>query len=267
MARRRKTPSRAQDRSATQPGTAGIPEEGSMTADSVHGAGAGDHDLPAGPEQAPSVHETLLEGVSPDALVAAGGGEGETAPAADESVSTGSETSERAEDLTVVPEEVGASAAAANETLEVATQTVEAVVQVLPDQDLPDQDLPDQDLPDQALPDPASPETMSDGPSAVLPAVTGAQAFVGKRAELAKAPRISEVMGELGEVNTTLLTYLRGESAAAVAHWQALSGAKTPADALRLQVTEMQRAADASLSCFAALAKRAGRFTGSLARR
>jgi hypothetical protein len=29
----------------------------------------------------------------------------------------------------------------------------------------------------------------------------------------------------------------------------------------------MQRAADASLSCFAALAKRAGRFTGSLARR
>jgi hypothetical protein len=243
-----------------------------MIAETVHGAGAGDHDLPAGPEQAPSVHETLLEGVSPDALAAAGGGEGETAPAADESVSTGSETSERAEDLTVVPEEVGASAAAANETLEVATQTVEAVVQALPDQDLPDQASPDQDLPDQAsldqdLPDQASPETMSDGPSAALPAVTGAQASVGKRTELAKAPRISEVMGELGEVNTTLLTYLRGESAAAVAHWQALSGAKTPADALRLQVTEMQRAADASLSCFAALAKRAGRFTGSLARR
>jgi hypothetical protein len=236
-----------------------------MIAETVHGAGAGDHDLPAGPEQAPSVHETLLEGVSPDALAAAGGGEGETAPAADESVSTGSETSERAEDLTVVPEEAGASAA--DETLEVATQTVEAVVQALPDQASPDQDLPDQASLDQDLPDQASPETMSDGPSAALPAVTGAQASVGKRTELAKAPRISEVMGELGEVNTTLLTYLRGESAAAVAHWQALSGAKTPADALRLQVTEMQRAADASLSCFAALAKRAGRFTGSLARR
>jgi hypothetical protein len=74
-------------------------------------------------------------------------------------------------------------------------------------------------------------------------------------------------MGELGEVNTTVLTYLRGEGAAAVAHWQALSGAKTPADAIRLQVTEMQRAADASLSCFAALAKRASRFTGTIGRR
>ncbi|KQP33948.1 hypothetical protein ASF49_08840 [Methylobacterium sp. Leaf104] len=211
-----------------------------MNADTMDTVEGGEQDLPSGPEHAPNVHEALLEGVSSEALTAAGGGEGETG--SDESVSAAPEASDLVEDLTVVPEEAAATVEAAKETVEVATATVETIVQALP-------------------------ETTAVALPAITPAAGGVAASFGKLNALATAPRISEVMGELGEVNTTVLTYLRGESAAAVAHWQALSGAKTPADAIRLQVSEMQRAADASLSCFAALAKRASRFTGAIARR
>ena len=309
MARRRKTPSRAQDRAGTRPQTAGgqapdslttdSHEDGPMTVETVHAVDGGDATDPSGSAPAANVHDALLEGVSPTALATASESDGAPAPVVTEPApATGeaseaeitetsepetsetetsetetsepeisaSETSERVEDLTVVPEEPPAPVETARETVEAATGAVEAandvvetVARIVP------ATLP------ATLPS-TWPATSAEPLPAARSVLEASQATFGKIADLATSPRISEVrisevLGELGEVNTTVLTYLRGEGAAAVAHWQALSGAKTPADAIRLQVSEMQRAADASLSCFAALAKRASRFTGTIGRR
>ena len=285
MARRRKTPSQAQDRAGTRPQAAGRQpldrlstdshEDGPMTVETVHAVDGGDATDPSGSAPAANVHDALLEGVSPTALATASESDGgpapgvtEPAPATGETAASKPETSEpetseretseRAEDLTVVPEATPAPVETARETVEAATGAVEAA--------------------NDAVESVAriAPATMSTTSAEPLPAarsvLEGSRATVGKIADLATSPRIAEarisdVLGELGAVNTTVLTYLRGEGAAAMAHWQALSGAKTPADAIRLQVSEMQRAADASLSCFAALAKRAGRLTGTIGRR
>lgn len=76
----------------------------------------------------------------------------------------------------------------------------------------------------------------------------------------------ASALTEMAAANDTLTTYVRNESIATFTHWRALSTAKNPADALRLQVAEMQRAADASLSCIASLARRAGRIAATLRR-
>ncbi|WP_438345011.1 phasin family protein [Methylorubrum populi] len=70
----------------------------------------------------------------------------------------------------------------------------------------------------------------------------------------------------LTEINAKLFAFARGESEAALAHFQALARAKSPAEAIRLQVTEMQRAADASLTCFSEIVRSANRLT-EIARR
>ncbi|MEN3208859.1 phasin family protein [Methylorubrum populi] len=70
----------------------------------------------------------------------------------------------------------------------------------------------------------------------------------------------------LTEINAKLFAFARGESEAALAHFQALVRAKSPAEAIRLQVTEMQRAADASLTCFSEIVRSANRLT-DIARR
>jgi hypothetical protein len=289
MARRRRTPSKAQDRAGTLPQTAASQEDGPMNTDIAQAVAVGDPKASSGPEssgqessgqdlsgqdfsetESPgsehgrNVHDALLEGVSPSALATASDSDGEpapvvtaSAPATTASAPAATEPPDRVADLTVVPEETAAPAAGVRETLEAATDAVETVVRTLP-------------------------ATMAEPLPAAMSAREGSPASFGTSAERALSPRISEgrisegrisgvrisgVMGELGEVNTTVLSYLRGEGAAALAHWQALSGAKNPADAIRLQVSEMQRAADASLSCFAALARRASRFTGTIGRR
>jgi hypothetical protein len=272
MARRRRTPSKAQDRAGTLPPTAGSQEDGPMNTDIAQAVAVGDPKDSSGPEssgqdfsghdfsghdfsdtESPgsehgrNVHDALLEGVSPGALATASDSDGEPAPVVTASAPATTEPPDRVADLTVVPEETAAPAAGVRETVEAATDAVETVVQTLP-------------------------ATMAEPLPAAMSAREGSPASFGTSAERALSPRISEgrisgVMGELGEVNTTVLSYLRGEGAAALAHWQALSGAKNPADAIRLQVSEMQRAADASLSCFAALARRASRFTGTIGRR
>ncbi|TFZ61328.1 Phasin [Methylorubrum sp. Q1] len=66
-------------------------------------------------------------------------------------------------------------------------------------------------------------------------------------------------LAPLTEINAKLFAFARGESEAVLAHFQALAQAKSPAEAIRLQVTEMQRAADASLSCFSAIVRSANR--------
>jgi hypothetical protein len=282
MARRRRTPSKAQDRAGTLPQTAASQEDGPMNTDIAQAVAVGDPKDSSGPEssgqdfsghdfsghdfsdtESPgsehgrNVHDALLEGVSPGALATASDSDGEPAPVVTASAPATTEPPDRVADLTVVPEETAAPAAGVRETVEAATDAVETVVQTLP-------------------------ATMAEPLPAAMSAREGSPASFGTSAERALSPRISEgrisegrisgvrisgVMGELGEVNTTVLSYLRGEGAAALAHWQALSGAKNPADAIRLQVSEMQRAADASLSCFAALARRASRFTGTIGRR
>jgi hypothetical protein len=52
---------------------------------------------------------------------------------------------------------------------------------------------------------------------------------------------------------------VRGEGEAALAHLRALSGARSPADVIRLQVGEVQRAADASLTCWVTVVGKASR--------
>ncbi|WP_375465852.1 hypothetical protein [uncultured Methylobacterium sp.] len=63
----------------------------------------------------------------------------------------------------------------------------------------------------------------------------------------------------LAGMGGTLFAYVRGEGAATVSHLQALKDVRSPADAIRLQVGEIQRAADASLTCWSELARRAVR--------
>lgn len=187
----------------------------------------------------PDLHQTLLEGVSAEALAA---GEAE----AGESPSSEPEAQDAppAEDLTVVPEEAAAPVPAATETVEATQAAVETVAQAVPETIT------------------AVPDAVAASVPAAVPGLPDLRALM----DFSKAPRIAAVMGEFGEVNATVLSYLRGEGAAALAHWQALSGARTPADALRLQVDEMQRAADASLNCFSAIAQRASRLTGTIGR-
>lgn len=66
-------------------------------------------------------------------------------------------------------------------------------------------------------------------------------------------------LAPLTEINAKLFAFARGEGEAVLAHFQALARAKSPAEAIRLQVTEMQRAADASLSCFSEIVRSANR--------
>jgi hypothetical protein len=91
-------------------------------------------------------------------------------------------------------------------------------------------------------------------PPAVVPQPPAAAPFVAGEPQPAL-----DAVAEFAQVNATLVAYLQSEGRAALTHWRALAAAASPADAIRLQVGEMQRAADASLTCFSVLAKRATR--------
>lgn len=104
-------------------------------------------------------------------------------------------------------------------------------------------------------------------PASLLPAeienaIASAQDLTAQQPNIAPPSALSEITA----ANDTLATYVRHESIATLAHWRALSTAKNPADVVRLQVNEMQRAADASLSCIVSLARRAGRIAATLRR-
>jgi hypothetical protein len=77
----------------------------------------------------------------------------------------------------------------------------------------------------------------------------------------AAANRISFTPDRLDviEIGSIIARYVRGEGEAAVAHLRALSGARSPADVIRLQVGEVQRAADASLTCWVTVVGQASR--------
>ncbi len=64
---------------------------------------------------------------------------------------------------------------------------------------------------------------------------------------------------DLEGMGETLFAFMRNESTAVITHLNALRDARSPADAIRLQVNEIQRAADASLTCWSEIARRASR--------
>ncbi|TXM73265.1 Phasin, partial [Methylobacterium sp. WL12] len=92
-----------------------------------------------------------------------------------------------------------------------------------------------------------APVSLSDG---ALPSPASWRA--GRR----PVPALRQDLEGLGE---TLFAFMRDESSAVLTHLNALKDARSPADAIRLQVNEMQRAADASLTCWSELARRATR--------
>ncbi|MCJ2008454.1 hypothetical protein [Methylobacterium sp. J-092] len=79
------------------------------------------------------------------------------------------------------------------------------------------------------------------------------------RAGRRPVPALRQDLEGLGE---TLFAFMRDESSAVLTHLNALKDARSPADAIRLQVNEMQRVADASLTCWSELARRATRIVG-----
>ena len=76
------------------------------------------------------------------------------------------------------------------------------------------------------------------------------------RAGRRPVPPLRQDLEGMGE---TLFAFMRNESTAVITHLNALKDARSPADAIRLQVNEIQRAADASLTCWSEIARRATR--------
>ena len=103
-------------------------------------------------------------------------------------------------------------------------------------------------------PEPAAPVEAGEAPvrlsDGALPSPASWRA--GRR----PVPALRQDLEGLGE---TLFTFMRDESSAVLTHLNALKDARSPADAIRLQVNEMQRVADASLTCWSELARRATR--------
>ncbi|GJD77742.1 hypothetical protein GCM10007886_53720 [Methylobacterium gregans] len=61
---------------------------------------------------------------------------------------------------------------------------------------------------------------------------------------------------DVEEIGVVLANYMHNESVAVLSYMRALGAARSPADMIRLNVTEMQRAADASLTCWSDIARR-----------
>jgi hypothetical protein len=74
-------------------------------------------------------------------------------------------------------------------------------------------------------------------------------------------PALAPVMAHLSleSFGTTVMNYFLSEGEAMGAHWRALSGARSMAEVVRLQIGEFQRAADATLTCWGTLTLAAGR--------
>ncbi|AWN34611.1 hypothetical protein [Methylobacterium radiodurans] len=106
-------------------------------------------------------------------------------------------------------------------------------------------------------------------PDPLLPATTLAavadEIFGGPRTERPAPPRavlhfaFAPVRIDVEGISAVVANYLHNESVAAFSYMRALSAARSPADMIRLNVTEMQRAADASLTCWSSIARHAAR--------
>jgi hypothetical protein len=115
-----------------------------------------------------------------------------------------------------------------------------------------------QDIPDEPhAADPAEPETERDAvpPPDLVPAPMPRAAGPSALNRIVFAPDRIDMI----EIGSTIARYMRSEGEAALAHFRALSDVRTPADLIRLQVGEVQRAADASLTCWVTVVGKASR--------
>ncbi|MGH1570606.1 hypothetical protein ACRAWG_07970 [Methylobacterium sp. P31] len=100
-----------------------------------------------------------------------------------------------------------------------------------------------------------------DGIAAVLPVAVAPQMVAPPaRDRILFAPGRLDII----EIGSTIARYVRGEGEAAIAHLRALRDARSPADVIRLQAGEVQRAADASLSCWVTVVSKASRVVAFL---
>ncbi|GJE11036.1 hypothetical protein FOHLNKBM_2073 [Methylobacterium longum] len=147
---------------------------------------------------------------------------------------------------------------------EVSPATLEqALARVTEDTDTPE---PDHEAAAEAAPaaepEPASEPAPAAAEAAVapeIPDVLRAAANGNVHAEATGGVAIAAERFDVVEIGSTVARYMRGEGEAAMAHLRALSGARSPAEIIRLQVGEAQRAADASLTCWVTVIGKASR--------
>ena len=211
-------------------------------------------------DRSDGAEQTLLETVSPAAIEAATSPE--IAPEAAPEPETRAEPA--AQEVTVqeaavqeaavqeaAPQEVAAPAPieAASEPEPQVAAELTAVEPAAPEPTPPVEPVAAEAAPTEPAAPPVRPASST---GAATPAPRAAYRF-------SFAPAYLDVEG----IGTILMNYVQTESAAALSHMRALGEVRTPADMIRLNVTEMQRAADASLTCWMALARRAGRSLGA----
>lgn len=183
--------------------------------------------------EAAETTESLLESVSPIAIEAASAAEpGASEPAPRDEAPAHEAAPEPAAHEAVEPEPAPAAEAAPVE------EPAPALVAVA--------ESPAAEI--DAAPEPEAPAPAA--PAAPAPRVAPRFAL-----KAGFTPTYVDVEG----IGTILMNYVQNESAAALSHMRALGEVRTPADMIRLNVTEMQRAADASLTCWIAIARRASR--------
>lgn len=108
---------------------------------------------------------------------------------------------------------------------------------------------PDEIPPDTRLPVAAFAALDAAGPS---DAGAGRPAAARTSFRFAFAPARIDIEG----IGVVLANYMHNESVAVLGYMRALGAARSPADMIRLNVTAMQRAADASLTCWSDIARR-----------
>ncbi|WP_411903171.1 phasin family protein [Methylorubrum thiocyanatum] len=255
-------------RRGRSPGAPARPQPPTVTTTQAGVADALLAETPVGKDQEESPQETSAEPVTGEAeapAVEAAAEQPATDAVKDEEVAaeTGASSETAPAETQVTETQAAADAAPAEALPEEPTETVAAAAEAVATEtgDLIEtqaERLADAALAEAAPPVPAaftpSEDAGSDAKSRTHSVRIGADfAFVPPFAPLT-------------EINAKLFAFARGESEAALAHFQALARAKSPAEAIRLQVTEMQRAADASLTCFSEIVRSANRLT-DIARR
>jgi hypothetical protein len=102
-------------------------------------------------------------------------------------------------------------------------------------------------------------------PPVTIPPVTARAAAPVAQEEVAQDAATASRAGftpnhlDSAGIGSTIARYMRGEGKAALAHMRALSQAGSPTELMRLQMGEVQRAADASLTCWSDVIRKASR--------
>ncbi|MCJ2066502.1 hypothetical protein MKK63_27970 [Methylobacterium sp. J-088] len=158
----------------------------------------------------------------------------------------------------ITPAELVAQAARVEPRLAPETETPDSVAHAVNPPEADRDEEADQDShDDRHAPDRAEPETAfaAAPPPDLVPAAMLHAAEPAPLNRFAFAPDRIDMI----EIGSTIARYMQGEGTAALEHFRALSDVRTPADLIRLQVGEAQRAADASLTCWVTVMGKASR--------